>query len=170
MLHFAILFLHEMNPPGGIRWDKKKNKSYLCLCFQVTAITTSAEFCEQQITYSCRMSRLLNTPGKGWGFACLFTTDSNTSTQHWHRQDVLFVTSSGIWREIHVNHSTLSKFPFCLGTLQTNEKGVYGHEKPGKRFGMYISISRSGKVYRKRFSEKFFFRKVMEMSSVYVVI
>lgn len=124
-----IWFLHEMNLPGGIRWDKKKKKSYLCLCFQVTAITTSAEFCEQQITYSCRMSRLLNTPGKGWGFACLFTTDSNTSTQHWHRQDVLFVTSSGIWREIHVNHSTLSKFPFCLGTLQTNEKGVYGHEK-----------------------------------------
>ncbi|XP_061777945.1 contactin-associated protein-like 2a isoform X3 [Nerophis ophidion] len=29
---------------------------------QVTAITTSAEHCEQQITYSCRMSRLLNTP------------------------------------------------------------------------------------------------------------
>uniref|UniRef100_A0A8C2ZTJ6 Contactin associated protein 2 n=1 Tax=Cyclopterus lumpus TaxID=8103 RepID=A0A8C2ZTJ6_CYCLU len=29
---------------------------------QVTAITTSAEFCEQQIAYSCRMSRLLNTP------------------------------------------------------------------------------------------------------------
>ncbi|XP_037312497.1 contactin-associated protein-like 2a [Pungitius pungitius] len=29
---------------------------------QVTAITTSAEHCEQQIAYSCRMSRLLNTP------------------------------------------------------------------------------------------------------------
>ncbi|KAM4543726.1 contactin-associated protein-like 2a isoform 1-T1 [Fundulus diaphanus] len=29
---------------------------------QVIAITTSAEHCEQQITYSCRMSRLLNTP------------------------------------------------------------------------------------------------------------
>uniref|UniRef100_A0A671WCC0 Contactin associated protein 2 n=1 Tax=Sparus aurata TaxID=8175 RepID=A0A671WCC0_SPAAU len=29
---------------------------------QVTAITTSAEKCEQQIAYSCRMSRLLNTP------------------------------------------------------------------------------------------------------------
>ncbi|XP_061569880.1 contactin-associated protein-like 2a isoform X2 [Cololabis saira] len=32
---------------------------------QVTAITTSAEYCEQQIAYSCRMSRLLNTPGDG---------------------------------------------------------------------------------------------------------
>ncbi|CAF97959.1 unnamed protein product, partial [Tetraodon nigroviridis] len=31
---------------------------------QVTAITTSAESCEQHISYSCRMSRLLNTPGK----------------------------------------------------------------------------------------------------------
>ncbi|XP_039646390.1 contactin-associated protein-like 2a isoform X2 [Perca fluviatilis] len=29
---------------------------------QVTAITTSAEYCEQRIAYSCRMSRLLNTP------------------------------------------------------------------------------------------------------------
>ncbi|XP_015242103.1 PREDICTED: contactin-associated protein-like 2 isoform X2 [Cyprinodon variegatus] len=29
---------------------------------QVTAITTSAEHCEQEITYMCRMSRLLNTP------------------------------------------------------------------------------------------------------------
>uniref|UniRef100_A0A8C7ZEW8 Contactin associated protein 2 n=1 Tax=Oryzias sinensis TaxID=183150 RepID=A0A8C7ZEW8_9TELE len=28
----------------------------------MTAITTSAEYCEQQIAYSCRMSRLLNTP------------------------------------------------------------------------------------------------------------
>ncbi|XP_028425776.1 contactin-associated protein-like 2 [Perca flavescens] len=31
---------------------------------QVTAITTSAEYCEQRIAYSCRMSRLLNTPGQ----------------------------------------------------------------------------------------------------------
>lgn len=29
---------------------------------QMTAITTSAEYCEQHIAYSCRMSRLLNTP------------------------------------------------------------------------------------------------------------
>ncbi|XP_019942993.2 contactin-associated protein-like 2a isoform X2 [Paralichthys olivaceus] len=29
---------------------------------QVTAITTSAEYCEQQIVYSCQKSRLLNTP------------------------------------------------------------------------------------------------------------
>ncbi|XP_056155171.1 contactin-associated protein-like 2a, partial [Lampris incognitus] len=29
---------------------------------QVTAITTSAEQCEQHISYNCRMSRLLNTP------------------------------------------------------------------------------------------------------------
>ncbi|XP_024910138.1 contactin-associated protein-like 2a isoform X2 [Cynoglossus semilaevis] len=29
---------------------------------QVTAITTSAEYCEQQIIYSCQKSRLLNTP------------------------------------------------------------------------------------------------------------
>uniref|UniRef100_A0A8C9X335 Contactin associated protein 2 n=1 Tax=Sander lucioperca TaxID=283035 RepID=A0A8C9X335_SANLU len=37
-------------------------RTYPCLCFQVTAITTSAEYCEQRIAYSCRMSRLLNTP------------------------------------------------------------------------------------------------------------
>ncbi|XP_016140973.1 contactin-associated protein-like 2a [Sinocyclocheilus grahami] len=29
---------------------------------QVTAITNSAEHCEQQVAYACRMSRLLNTP------------------------------------------------------------------------------------------------------------
>nr|XP_023856691.1 contactin-associated protein-like 2 [Salvelinus alpinus] len=29
---------------------------------QVTAITTSAEHCQQQVSYACRMSRLLNTP------------------------------------------------------------------------------------------------------------
>lgn len=29
---------------------------------QMTAITSSAEYCEQHIAYSCRMSRLLNTP------------------------------------------------------------------------------------------------------------
>ncbi|KAG7256336.1 hypothetical protein CRUP_007110 [Coryphaenoides rupestris] len=29
---------------------------------QVTAITASAEHCEQHISYSCRSSRLLNTP------------------------------------------------------------------------------------------------------------
>lgn len=29
---------------------------------QVTAITTSSEHCEQHLSYSCRMSRLLNTP------------------------------------------------------------------------------------------------------------
>lgn len=31
---------------------------------QVSAITDSAEHCEQLLTYACRMSRLLNTPGK----------------------------------------------------------------------------------------------------------
>uniref|UniRef100_A0A671W9S1 Contactin associated protein 2 n=1 Tax=Sparus aurata TaxID=8175 RepID=A0A671W9S1_SPAAU len=40
----------------------RAENTYPCLCFQVTAITTSAEKCEQQIAYSCRMSRLLNTP------------------------------------------------------------------------------------------------------------
>uniref|UniRef100_A0A3P8QSK1 Contactin associated protein 2 n=1 Tax=Astatotilapia calliptera TaxID=8154 RepID=A0A3P8QSK1_ASTCA len=36
---------------------------YVCVCVCVcVSITTSAEYCEQQIAYSCRMSRLLNTP------------------------------------------------------------------------------------------------------------
>lgn len=44
------------------------------MCFQVTAITTGAESCEQHISYSCQMSRLLNTPGKN---IALFPTDSS---------------------------------------------------------------------------------------------
>lgn len=39
---------------------------------QVTAITNSAEHCEQHIAYACRMSRLLNTPGiERWACVCV---------------------------------------------------------------------------------------------------
>lgn len=31
---------------------------------QISAITSSAEYCEQYVSYFCRMSRLLNTPGR----------------------------------------------------------------------------------------------------------
>ena len=31
---------------------------------QISAITDSAEFCEQYVSYFCKMSRLLNTPGR----------------------------------------------------------------------------------------------------------
>lgn len=31
---------------------------------QISAITSSAEHCEQYVSYFCKMSRLLNTPGK----------------------------------------------------------------------------------------------------------
>nr|XP_020764018.1 contactin-associated protein-like 2 [Odocoileus virginianus texanus] len=30
---------------------------------QISAITSSAEYCEQYVSYFCKMSRLLNTPG-----------------------------------------------------------------------------------------------------------
>uniref|UniRef100_A0AAV2LBU2 Contactin associated protein 2 n=1 Tax=Knipowitschia caucasica TaxID=637954 RepID=A0AAV2LBU2_KNICA len=36
--------------------------NYSATIDQMTAITTSTEYCEQSIAYSCRMSRLLNTP------------------------------------------------------------------------------------------------------------
>ncbi len=38
---------------------------------QVTAITNSAEHCEQHVAYACRMSRLLNTPGTEWSSECV---------------------------------------------------------------------------------------------------
>lgn len=31
---------------------------------QISAITSSAEYCEQYVSYFCKMSRLLNTPGR----------------------------------------------------------------------------------------------------------
>lgn len=31
---------------------------------QISAITSSAEYCEQHVSYFCKMSRLLNTPGR----------------------------------------------------------------------------------------------------------
>ncbi|KAK7881299.1 hypothetical protein WMY93_029708 [Mugilogobius chulae] len=40
----------------------EENVNYSATIDQMTAITTSAEYCEQSIAYSCRMSRLLNTP------------------------------------------------------------------------------------------------------------
>lgn len=37
---------------------------------QISAITSSAEYCEQYVSYFCRMSRLLNTPGRlRWNIA-----------------------------------------------------------------------------------------------------
>ncbi len=38
---------------------------------QVTAITNSAEHCEQHVAYACRMSRLLNTPGTERSSECV---------------------------------------------------------------------------------------------------
>ncbi|XP_005471803.1 contactin-associated protein-like 2a isoform X2 [Oreochromis niloticus] len=55
-------------PPKTIVTGSSRNRrtvlqvNYSASMDQVTAITTSAEYCEQQIAYSCRMSRLLNTP------------------------------------------------------------------------------------------------------------
>lgn len=36
----------------------------LCVSFQVLSVTSNSEYCEQFVAYACRMSRLLNTPGK----------------------------------------------------------------------------------------------------------
>ncbi|KAJ7403722.1 hypothetical protein BTVI_75539 [Pitangus sulphuratus] len=36
--------------------------NYSATMDQISAITSSAEYCEQFISYSCKMSRLLNTP------------------------------------------------------------------------------------------------------------
>lgn len=38
--------------------------NYSATMDQISAITSSAEYCEQFISYSCKMSRLLNTPGR----------------------------------------------------------------------------------------------------------
>lgn len=33
---------------------------------QMLSVTSSAEYCEQYVAYACRMSRLLNSPGKAF--------------------------------------------------------------------------------------------------------
>lgn len=65
--------------------------------------------------------------------ASLFTTDSNTSTQHRDRQGILFVTLSEFdGKFILTTHS-----PHLLLSWDTTEgrqikKDLYGHEKPAK--------------------------------------
>lgn len=51
----------------------------LSVSFQVLSVTSNSEYCEQFVAYACRMSRLLNTPGKvhlglggGGGFGVVF--------------------------------------------------------------------------------------------------
>lgn len=43
---------------------------------QISAITSSAEYCEQYVSYFCKMSRLLNTPGRLRGGRLLLITNS----------------------------------------------------------------------------------------------
>lgn len=64
-LFFNLLINRAINVPVIRLASTGPGLTRVRLCSQVTAITTSAEYCEQRITYSCRMSRLLNTPGNG---------------------------------------------------------------------------------------------------------
>ncbi|XP_047424668.1 contactin-associated protein-like 2a isoform X2 [Mugil cephalus] len=59
--------INNLPPKIGVTGSSRERRTVLQVNYsasmdQVTAITTSAEYCEQQIAYSCRMSRLLNTP------------------------------------------------------------------------------------------------------------
>uniref|UniRef100_A0A8C7ZGI1 Contactin associated protein 2 n=1 Tax=Oryzias sinensis TaxID=183150 RepID=A0A8C7ZGI1_9TELE len=59
--------VNNLAPKTAITGSSRERRTVLQVNYsasmeQVTAITTSAEYCEQQIAYSCRMSRLLNTP------------------------------------------------------------------------------------------------------------
>uniref|UniRef100_A0A4W5NQD1 Uncharacterized protein n=1 Tax=Hucho hucho TaxID=62062 RepID=A0A4W5NQD1_9TELE len=83
MQHLYFLYFHENisedkvwttvvnNLPAqtSVTGSSRERRTVLQLNYsasmeQVTAITTSAEHCQQQVSYACRMSRLLNTPGK----------------------------------------------------------------------------------------------------------
>ncbi|MGH0145702.1 UNVERIFIED_CONTAM: hypothetical protein FKN15_050242 [Acipenser sinensis] len=61
--------IHDLQPQTSVSSSSQEKRTVLQLNYsasmeQVSAITTSAEHCEQYVSYSCRMSRLLNTPGK----------------------------------------------------------------------------------------------------------
>uniref|UniRef100_A0A8C6MGE8 Contactin associated protein 2 n=1 Tax=Nothobranchius furzeri TaxID=105023 RepID=A0A8C6MGE8_NOTFU len=64
-----MMVMNNLPPKTLITGSSREKRTVLQVNYsasmdQVTAITTSAEHCEQQIAYSCRMSRLLNTPGR----------------------------------------------------------------------------------------------------------
>uniref|UniRef100_A0A3Q1ITD5 Uncharacterized protein n=1 Tax=Anabas testudineus TaxID=64144 RepID=A0A3Q1ITD5_ANATE len=59
--------MNNLPPKTAVTGSSKERRTVLQVNYsasmdQVTAITTSAEYCEQQIAYSCQKSRLLNTP------------------------------------------------------------------------------------------------------------
>uniref|UniRef100_A0A8D3DQH8 Contactin-associated protein-like 2 n=1 Tax=Scophthalmus maximus TaxID=52904 RepID=A0A8D3DQH8_SCOMX len=61
--------MNNLPPRTAVTGSSRERRTVLQVNYsasmdQVTAITTSAEYCEQQIVYSCQKSRLLNTPGK----------------------------------------------------------------------------------------------------------
>lgn len=47
-----------------VKSDDNQSSQPLCVSFQVLSVTSNSEYCEQFVAYACRMSRLLNTPGK----------------------------------------------------------------------------------------------------------
>ncbi|KAK5877438.1 hypothetical protein CesoFtcFv8_024941 [Champsocephalus esox] len=61
--------MNNLPPNTAVTGSSRERRTVLQVNYsasmdQVTSITTSAEYCEQLISYSCRMSRLLNTPGE----------------------------------------------------------------------------------------------------------
>nr|XP_020462117.1 contactin-associated protein-like 2 isoform X2 [Monopterus albus]XP_020462118.1 contactin-associated protein-like 2 isoform X2 [Monopterus albus] len=59
--------MNNLPPKTAVSGSSREKRTVLQVNYsasmdQVTAITTSAEYCEQQIAYSCQKSRLLNTP------------------------------------------------------------------------------------------------------------
>lgn len=60
---------HDLQMQTSVGGNSAEKLSVLQLNYsatmdQISAITSSAEYCEQFISYSCKMSRLLNTPGR----------------------------------------------------------------------------------------------------------
>ncbi|XP_039609246.1 contactin-associated protein-like 2a [Polypterus senegalus] len=59
--------IHDLQPQTSVSGStpekpKELQLNYSASMDQISAVTFSAEHCEQHISYSCRMSRLLNTP------------------------------------------------------------------------------------------------------------
>uniref|UniRef100_A0A8C9RIP2 Contactin associated protein 2 n=1 Tax=Scleropages formosus TaxID=113540 RepID=A0A8C9RIP2_SCLFO len=59
--------MNNLPPQTSVTGSSRERRTVLQLNYsasmdQVSAITSSAEHCEQHVAYSCRMSRLLNTP------------------------------------------------------------------------------------------------------------
>lgn len=72
--------MNSLPPETSVTGSSRERRTVLQLNYsasmeQVSAVIGSSEYCEQHVTYACRSSRLLNTPGKDASIRGSHSTD-----------------------------------------------------------------------------------------------